>query len=105
MTWRTASASRTTSWPRICARAGGRGQEGGQDAQGGRLARAVRADEPEQVAFVDGEVQAIQRGDIAVHARQALGLNGGRRCDITHGLGSFPRAKSGVALRPSLRER
>jgi hypothetical protein len=35
----------------------GRREERGQNAQGGRLAGAVRADEAEQVALVDSEVQ------------------------------------------------
>ena len=58
-------------------RAGRRGQERRQDAQRGRLAGAVRADEAEQVAFIDGEVQPGQSGDAAIHARQAERLNGG----------------------------
>ena len=56
--------------------AGGGRQEGGQDAQGGGLARAVGADEAEQIALVDGQVEGIERGDVAKDAGQADGGHG-----------------------------
>ena len=76
-------------------------QEGRQDAQRGGLARAVRADEAEQVAFVDGEVQPIQGGDVAVEARQAEGLNGGDGWGVHNQTLDF-RLGTGTATRHSV---
>ena len=58
-------------------RAGRGRQEGGQDAQRGGFAGAVRADEPEQVPLVDREVEGIERGQVAVVPRKAERLDGG----------------------------
>ena len=43
-------------------RAGGRREKSGEDAQRGGFARAIGADEAEQIAAVDGQVERIERG-------------------------------------------
>ena len=53
-----------------------RGREKGrQNPQRGGLARAVGADEPEQIPAVHRQVQRAQRRHVAVSARQTVGLH------------------------------
>ena len=58
-------------------RAGGGREKRGEDAQRGGLARAVGADEAEEIAAVDGQVERTERGHGAVRAGQADGVDGG----------------------------
>ena len=60
-----------------CLSGGGR-EEGGEDAERGGLARAVRADEAEEIALVDSEVERVQRDHAAVAAGEAESLNSGK---------------------------
>ena len=64
-------------------------QEGGQDPEGRRLARAVGSDEPEQVGPIHGQVQAGEGRHLAVDPAQAMGLHSGHRRwrRATHGGG------------------
>ena len=57
--------------------AGGRSEKRCEDAQRGGFARAIGADEAEEVAAIDGQVQRTQRGHRAVSARQTDGMDGG----------------------------
>src|SRR5206468_8079849 len=52
---------------------GGR-QEGGQDAQGGGLASAVRADETEKIAAIHRKIQRVECDHRAVHAGEGKSL-------------------------------
>ena len=54
---------------------GGRGEQGGQDAHGGRLARAVGADEAVDLARADEEVDAGQRQLVVVALGEAARLD------------------------------
>ncbi len=47
--------------------AGGRRVEAGENAQRGALARAGRAEQGEELARLDVEIDALQRGELAVH--------------------------------------
>ena len=51
-------------------RAGGRGEEPAQHAEGRGLAGAVRAEEPENLAAMDPEIDAIDRGEGAEPAHE-----------------------------------
>ena len=53
-------------------------EEGGENAERGGLARAVRPDEAEEIALVDGEIERVQRDHAAVTAGEAEGLNSGK---------------------------
>ena len=57
-------------------------QEGGQDAHGGRLARPVRPEEPEDAAGGHGQVDAVEGPDGAVGLAQALDDDGGRHSPV-----------------------
>ena len=57
--------------------AGRRREKGREDAQRGGLAGAVRADEAEQVAAMHGEVELVQRSEVAIVARESERLDGG----------------------------
>ena len=52
-------------------------QQGRQDANGRRLAGAVRAEQPEDAARLDVKVDAAKRVDVAVALAQPSGLDGG----------------------------
>src|SRR5207253_207363 len=52
-------------------------QQGRQDANGRRLAGAVRAEQPEDTARLDAEIDAAKRVDVAVALTQPGGLDGG----------------------------
>jgi hypothetical protein len=65
--------------------AGGRSQQGREDADGRRLARAVAAEEAEDLAFIDGEADAPQR----LHARRFVAL--GQVADLDGGRGAHLR--------------
>ena len=52
-------------------------EQRGQDPHRGRLAGAVRAEQPEDAARLDSEVDTAQRMDVAVALSQPDGLDGG----------------------------
>ena len=58
-------------------RAAVRRQEGGENADGGRLARPVGAEKPEDAARLDAEVDLVEGDDVAVTLPQAVGLDRG----------------------------
>ena len=47
----------------------------GDDAHRAGLARAVRTEEPENLAFLDAETDVVDRGDAAVAFREVLDLD------------------------------
>ena len=59
--------------------AAGRAQERRQHADGGRLAGAVRAEEAEDLAFLDVEVDAVDGADVGREAHERLGEDRGQR--------------------------
>src|ERR1700744_922493 len=63
-----------------------RRQKAGDDVEGGGLAGAVRPDEADDLAFVDGKVQVRQRYEAAEVDADVLDLQGGRG---RHHAGSF----------------
>ena len=54
-----------------------REQQGRQDADGRRLAGAVRPEQPEDAARLDAQVDTAQRVDVPVALSQSDGLDGG----------------------------
>ena len=76
MTARTASASRATSWPAICASPPSAAMQRRQDLDGRRLAGAVRAEQGEDRALGDVEVDAVEDDLLAVGLAQADGADG-----------------------------
>ena len=68
---RTADFSRTTSWPSIARRAGGRRQERREHADERRLAGSVRAEEPVDLARGDREGDLVVRDEVAELAGSA----------------------------------
>src|SRR5207244_8207205 len=48
-------------------------QHAGEDPDGGRLAGAVRSEEPENLAGLDAKIQIVYRGLALVALRQVLG--------------------------------
>ena len=66
------AGSRTTSWPATNARPAVGASERGEDADGGRLAGAVVAEQAEHGARLDGEVQAAQGLGLAEALAQIL---------------------------------
>ena len=48
------------------------GEQRGQDPDRGRLARAVRAEQPEDAARLDAQIDAAQRLDVAVALVEAV---------------------------------
>ena len=63
----------TTSMPPTIARALGRDDPRGQHADGRRLAGAVRAEQPEDLAAVDAQVEVLDRPERAAAAVEDLG--------------------------------
>ena len=64
----------TTSMPPTQRLPDGRDHAGGEHAGGGRLAGAVRAEQAEDLAALDGEVEAVDREDVArVDLGEAVG--------------------------------
>ena len=76
---RTAPGSRRRSAPATVASPRGRAQEGGEHAEGGRLAGAVGAEEADDLAGLDVEVHAAHGVDVSssglVGAGQAAGMD------------------------------
>ncbi len=70
------SASPTTSQPRTDGPPGGRPEEAAEHADGRRLSRAVRPDEPEHLPFPDLEVEGTDGFDILESPAEAPGLDG-----------------------------
>ena len=77
---RTRTASSATSTPRDRARAGRGEHARREDADRRRLAGAVRPEQPEELAFVDVEVERVERDDFARRDRRGTsGMPGGPR--------------------------
>ena len=60
--------------------AGGGGEQAGEHLDGGGFACAVGAEEAEELAGCDGEVDAVDGGEVAEAAGKGGGLDGGRHC-------------------------
>src|SRR5438093_222129 len=56
---------------------GGRRDERAEEAQGGRFARAIGAEEAEDLALVHVEIDAVHRGEVAESLGQLLGADDG----------------------------
>ena len=106
MTRRMASACVRTSNPATVARPGVGAEQGRQDPDGRGLARAVGAEQAEDRALLDHEVDAVERADLALAAavdlHQALGddrLRALRRGDDGRGGGWSRDGDSGTSDR------
>ena len=74
---RTSSASRDHVEAVDEGGARGRGQEGGEHADQGRLAGAVRSQEAEDLALLHGEAHAVHGGEVAERLDDAPDVDGG----------------------------
>ena len=76
MCWRTFARVADDVEARDARRALVGGEQRGQDPHRGRLAGAVRAEQPEDAARLDAQVDAAKRLDVAVALVEAAGLDG-----------------------------
>ena len=95
---RTASASRTTSWPKTRASPAVGAQQGGEHPHRGGLAGAVRAEHAVDRAGGHGQVDAVHRPGVAERLDQARGLDGEAGCRVAHGSSLRCRASSDLNL-------